>query len=109
MKRISKISAILGLFPEWVFVVGLYLVTHLPALTLLPVFADEAIYIRWAQLIQDDLGRYAFFSMADGKPPLFMWLLSLVLKLFADPLLAGRFLSVLVGLAMVFVLRRLVR
>lgn len=96
-------------FPEWVWVVILYFLTHLPSLTLLPVFADEAIYIRWAQLIQDDAARYAFFSMADGKPPLFMWLLSVVLKFFADPLLAGRFLSLLVGLAMVFVLRRLVR
>lgn len=109
MKRISKTSAILGLFPEWVFVVGLYLVTHLPALTLLPVFADEAIYIRWAQLIQDDLGRYAFFSMADGKPPLFMWLLSLALRFFVDPLMAGRFLSVIIGLTTVFVLRRVVK
>ncbi|MCC6710949.1 MAG: hypothetical protein IT416_01195, partial [Candidatus Pacebacteria bacterium] len=35
-------------------VVGIYFLTHITALTLLPVFADEAIYIRWAQLIIDD-------------------------------------------------------
>lgn len=95
--------------PEWIWVAGLFLISHLKSLTLLPVFADEAIYIRWAQLIQDDPGRYTFFSMMDGKPPLFIWLLSWALRLFSDPLFASRFLSVLVGLFTVFSLRSIVR
>ncbi len=94
--------------PEWLGVVALYLAAHLPALTLLPVFADEAIYIRWSQLIQDDFARFAFFSMADGKPPLFMWLLSIGIRPFSDPLLGGRFISVIIGLLTVFSLRAIV-
>lgn len=94
--------------PEWIWVVIAYAISHLFSLTLLPVFADEAIYIRWAQLIQDDAARYAFFSMADGKPPLFMWILTGVLHLGTDPLFIGRLLSAAIGLVTVFVLRALV-
>ncbi|MEP7167034.1 MAG: glycosyltransferase family 39 protein [Candidatus Woesebacteria bacterium] len=88
--------------PSIIWLTVLYFATHLPALILLPVFADEAIYIRWSQLIIDDAGRFAFFSMADGKPPLFMWLLSFTLRPFADPLWAARFTSVCIGLLTVF-------
>lgn len=66
--------------------------------TLLPVFADEAIYIRWAQLIADDPLRYAFFPMNDGKTPLFFWLLAPFMKVSIDPLFAARMLSSLFGL-----------
>ncbi len=90
-------------------VVGIYFLTHITALTLLPVFADEAIYIRWAQLIIDDWQRYLFFSMNDGKTPLFIWLLNIALKLWDDPLYAGRMVSVLAGLAQLFVTLKLVK
>ncbi|HEX7017342.1 MAG TPA: phospholipid carrier-dependent glycosyltransferase [Patescibacteria group bacterium] len=78
-------------------VIILYLVTHLFRLTALPVFADEAIYIRWAQLIIDDWQRYAFFPLNDGKTPLLMWLMVPFQFLFSDQLFAGRFLAVLIG------------
>lgn len=91
-----------------VFGIGLFFLgTHLPFLLALPVFADEAIYIRWAQLI-DDSSRYLFFSMADGKPPLFIWLLNLCLKIFYDPLFAGRMLATVVGLITVFVIGNII-
>lgn len=70
--------------------------TRLFNLGILPIFADEAIYIRWAQLIND--GKL-FAPLADGKTPLFMWLLAPLLRLGFDPLLTGRFLSVISGLA----------
>lgn len=89
-----------------VFVYGL---THIPYLRSLPIFADEAIYIRWAQLIIAEPSRFLFFSMSDGKPPLFIWLLSVFLRPWTDPLLGARFFSLLVGLATVFVLRAVVR
>ncbi|MFZ5376089.1 MAG: ArnT family glycosyltransferase [Patescibacteria group bacterium] len=92
-----------------VLVVVFYLIIHLAKLTNLPVFADEAIYIRWTQLIMDDPGRYLFFPMNDGKPPLHMWLMLPFQYLFNDQLYAGRFLSVLVGLVQIFVLAALVR
>lgn len=75
-----------------------YFIFHLIRLESLPVFADESIYIRWAQLILDDAQRYWLFAMNDGKTPLFVWLMVPFLKLFENQLLAGRFASVFIGL-----------
>jgi len=78
--------------------ITLFLLTRLPNLLILPIFADEAIYIRWAQLINQ--GKI-FIPLSDGKTPLFMWLLAPLLRLGADPLLTGRILSVTAGLVTV--------
>lgn len=75
----------------------LFLVSRLLNLTLLPIFADEAIYIRWAQLIWQKT-YYFFIPLSDGKTPLFMWLLAPLLRVINDPLVAGRLLSVISGL-----------
>ncbi len=91
----------------WLVVAGLiafYLATHLYQLTNLPVFADEAIYIRWAQLIIDDWRQYLFFPLNDGKTPLMMWLMVPALKLGSDPLWAGRVVSVIIGLMQMLVM-----
>ncbi len=72
-------------------------------LDIIPVFADEAIYIRWAQLIKN-VPTLRFVPLQDGKQPLFMWLLAFLLKFKQDPLITGRFLSVFFGLANSFVL-----
>jgi 4-amino-4-deoxy-L-arabinose transferase-like glycosyltransferase len=66
-------------------------------LTILPVFADEAIYIRWAQVMRAEPS-LRFLPLSDGKQPLFMWMVIPFLKIFADPLFAGRAVSVLTGL-----------
>lgn len=89
-KLLSKI--ILGSL----FLAVLYFLTRLINLTSLPVFVDEAIYIRWAQVMKNE-PTLRFLPMSDGKQPLFMWMLMPFLKLFSDPLFAGRFLSVLSG------------
>ena len=102
LKKYSWQLSMLGL-------VLLYLTSHLFGLVKLPVFADEAIYIRWAQLIMDDAGRYAFFSLNDGKTPLFIWSLIPWQQIFADQLYAARFVSVLVGLAQVWILMALIK
>jgi 4-amino-4-deoxy-L-arabinose transferase-like glycosyltransferase len=65
-------------------------------LTIIPVFADEAIYIRWAQVMRS-VPELRFLPLSDGKQPLFMWSVIPFFKLFSDPLFAGRFLSVLCG------------
>ncbi len=39
-----------------------------------------------------------FLPLSDGKAPLFMWIMIPFLKVFSDPLFAGRFLSILSGL-----------
>lgn len=81
----------------------LYFSTHLWGLTSLPVFADEAIYIRWSQLIIDNWQEYLFFPLNDGKTPLFMWLLVPFQFVFEDQLYAARFVSVLIGYAQLVV------
>jgi 4-amino-4-deoxy-L-arabinose transferase-like glycosyltransferase len=90
-------------------IVGFYLVTHLYQLTLLPVFADEAIYIRWSQLMIDDLPQYAFFPLNDGKTPLQMWLLIPLLLTNNDPLFMARLLSVVVGIGQLFVIGGIIK
>jgi 4-amino-4-deoxy-L-arabinose transferase-like glycosyltransferase len=66
-------------------------------LNLIPVFADEAIYIRWAQIMRVDPG-LRFVPLSDGKQPLFMWIVIPFLKFISDPLVAGRVVSVIFGL-----------
>lgn len=86
-----KLTIVLGLC---IFTVALLL--RLYNLTILPVFADEAIYIRWAQVMRNE-PTLRFLPLSDGKQPLFMWSVIPFLKFFTDPLLAGRFVSVLTG------------
>jgi len=86
-----------------------YLLSHLWNLSVFPVFSDEAIYIRWSQLILDDWKQYLFFAMNDGKTPLFIWLLTPLQLFFSNQLVAGRILSVAVGLAQVLVMGQLVK
>lgn len=66
-------------------------------LTILPIFVDEAIYVRWTQIIADDPAQ-RFIPLTDGKQPLFMWLSAPFVKLLTfDPLFAVRLVSVLGG------------
>lgn len=74
----------------------IYFVLRIPNLTLQPIFADEAIYIRWSQIMKSE-PTLRFISLQDGKTPLFMWILMPVLVFFKDPLFAGRILSVFSG------------
>ena len=81
----------------FLLLLAFYFALHLFKLDVLPVFADESIYIRWSQLIIDDFNRYLFYPMNDGKTPLLMWLTAPLLKIFADQLYAARLVSVLLG------------
>lgn len=66
-------------------------------LTLLPVFVDEAIYVRWAQVMAWE-PTLRFLPLSDGKQPLFMWVLMFLIKHFSDPLFIGRLVSVATGI-----------
>ncbi|MFA6250702.1 MAG: glycosyltransferase family 39 protein [Candidatus Shapirobacteria bacterium] len=81
-----------------VFYTVFYLTSRLQNLTSLPVFGDEAIYIRWSQIIKN-VETLRFVPLTDGKQPLFMWIVAVFLKFSSDPLLAGRLVSVFAGLA----------
>ena len=74
----------------------IYFAVRLPSLTYQPIFADEAIYIRWAQVMKAE-PTLRFLPLSDGKTPLFMWSMMPVFKIVADPLLAGRLLAVASG------------
>ena len=63
--------------------------TRLTKLTLIPIFTDEAIYLRWAQIALGD-PRWRFISLIDGKQPLLIWLFLPFVKYISDPLVAGR-------------------
>ena len=70
---------------------------RLPFLTKIPVFVDEAIYIRWSQIMRNEPS-LRFLPLSDGKQPLFMWATMPALKIISDPLIAGRAISILAGL-----------
>lgn len=66
-------------------------------LNVIPVFADESIYVRWSQVMKAE-STLRFLPLSDGKQPLFMWTVIPFLKFISDPLLAGRIVSALCGL-----------
>lgn len=62
----------------------------------LPIFTDEAIYVRWAQIALND-SSWRFISLTDGKQPMFIWVAIVFMKVFQDPLLSVRLVSVAAG------------
>ncbi len=93
-----------------IFISLITFITRRVNLLNIPIFTDEAIYIRWAQIgLNDPAHRY--ISLTDGKQPLLTWLMYPTLMIFSDPLFAGRFVSVVVSifsvLGIYFVSRKL--
>lgn len=81
----------------WTFLVIIYFIPRAATLSFLPIFTDEAIYIRWAQYLKTDL-KFWDYALTDGKQPLFIWLISALMFIIPDPLLAGRLVSLFAGL-----------
>lgn len=73
-----------------------FFATRLFHLTILPIFTDEAIYIRWSQIGSRDAA-WRFISLVDGKQPMFTWIMMVFMKFIHDPLIAGRLVSVMAG------------
>ena len=95
-------------FEEWKYVLGAGLLILILAIFLrlynlnqLPIFADEAIYVRWAQVMRVEPS-LRFLPLSDGKQPLFMWTIIPALKVITDPLVAGRAVSVFSGIGTAF-------
>jgi hypothetical protein len=89
---------------RWVVLLGLYLASRVIALTALPMFLDERIYLRWAYWIEQ--GRRLQVPFVAGKG-LSVWILAAVTPHAADPLLAGRLLTVAVGILTLVAVHRL--
>ncbi|MEK7543342.1 MAG: glycosyltransferase family 39 protein [Patescibacteria group bacterium] len=77
-------------------VFGIFFLTRVYNLTSLPIFTDEAIYIRWSQIGSRDAA-WRFISLVDGKQPLYTWIAMVLMRLIADPIFAGRLVSVFAG------------
>jgi 4-amino-4-deoxy-L-arabinose transferase-like glycosyltransferase len=93
--------------PEWALAVGAafaYFALRLPGLMDMPIFCDESIYLRYAQLIHRAPLSNAFVSLVDPKPPLHYWLLASFFGVASDPLLPARLLSVVAGAASLLLL-----
>ncbi|QQG42197.1 MAG: glycosyltransferase family 39 protein [Candidatus Woesebacteria bacterium] len=87
---------------KWVILAGILILgfgfaLRIFHLTIIPVFADEAIYIRWSQIMASE-PTLRFLPLSDGKQPLFMWILMFFVKKVTDPLFAGRLLSAVSGI-----------
>ncbi len=59
----------------------------------LPVFGDEAIFLRHARLVREDPGRYLWTSLNAAAGPIHTWLLAVGLLLGGDPVTCGRVVS----------------
>jgi hypothetical protein len=76
--------------------VVIYFLSRLIVIKSLPPFVDELIYVRWAQQgFYDPAMR--FLPLSDGKQPLYIWAMSMMLSVFPNPLAVGRILSVFSG------------
>lgn len=80
----------------WFILMPAFFVSRLYHLSIFPIFTDEAIYLRWSQIMWHDATQ-RFLPLSDGKPPLFMWIGVVSLRFFSDPLVGGRIISVLAG------------
>lgn len=78
-------------------IVIFFLTSRLFNLSSLPIFTDEAIYLRWAQIAKDDAS-WRFISLTDGKQPMYIWFVMIAMRFVSDPLLAGRLVSCVAGL-----------
>lgn len=82
-----------------------FFLSRLINLTIIPIFTDEAIYIRWAQIAFDS--GVPFISLTDGKQVLMVWLMMITQRLPLSTLTASRLVSVLAGLISLIVLGKL--
>lgn len=90
----NKITYLLGLLMVLAFVLS-----RVVSLNKIPIFTDEAIYLRWSQVMAYDAS-LRYLPLVDGKQPLYMWLVSIAIRLLPsfDILLVGRLVAVFGGL-----------
>lgn len=104
MKKIIKQKIIkqwkwIGIGMIVIILLGFFL--RIYNLTILPIFVDEAIYVRWAQVMSSE-ATLRFLPLSDGKQPLFMWVLMFLIDSFSNPLFIGRLVSVASSLGTMF-------
>lgn len=93
MEFLKKYKIEIGIF---FLLTIIFFATRIFRLGSLPIFTDEAIYLRWAQIAKND-ANWRFISLTDGKQPLFIWFIMVFMRFIKDPLIAGRMVSVIAG------------
>ena len=78
----------------WFILIILFLFTRIALLGALPIFNDEATYLRWGWEMIHGIKPWWYSIVINGKPPLTMILYGLAQLIPVDPLLAGRFLAI---------------
>ncbi|HEX8965081.1 MAG TPA: glycosyltransferase family 39 protein [Patescibacteria group bacterium] len=79
-----------------ILLIAVYFLLRFYRIMSLPLFTDEAIYVRWSQIAKYDAS-WRFISMTDGKQPMFVWATMIAMKFFINPLASGRLVSVGTG------------
>jgi Dolichyl-phosphate-mannose-protein mannosyltransferase len=79
-------------------------VVRLPSLRALPIFGDEAMFLRLARILRDAPLDQLWIPLRLPLAPLHVWLLAVGLPISTDPVVAGRLLSVVFGTVSVVVL-----
>lgn len=82
----------------FLFLTFIFFFSRLYQIGSLPLFTDEAIYVRWSQIARYDAA-WRFISLTDGKQPSFIWMAMIVMRLVSDPLVGVRLVSVVAGFA----------
>lgn len=95
---IKKKELLVNLF-WWVVLILVFLSSRFVNLGVVPIFTDEAIYLRWSQIMAYD-SALRYMPLVDGKPPFFMWLTAGLMRLVPqiDILYTGRIVSIFGGL-----------
>lgn len=93
---------------DFLILIPLYILTRTAYILRFPIFNDEAIYIRYGQIMVNNPVQ-RFYSVAhSGKQPLVYWLFGLLNRLIEEPLLAARLVSIGFGFITLLVLYALV-
>lgn len=79
----------------------LHFITRFVFIFRYPGFNDEMTYLRYGKIMIDSSQHYYSLTLS-GKQPLPYWLYGMAMHVFSDPLFAGRFVSLLFGLATLF-------
>ncbi len=80
------------------------LVLRLIRIRAMPVFNDEAIALRWAQVTRESWVHAFATPLRDPKPPLQTILLALFVRLGNDPVLVGRCVSAVIAMTTTYIL-----
>jgi hypothetical protein len=100
MENASRFTRTRLLQPSWLAGLGLgllFALTRLTDLTRQAVHYDEASYMWWGQVAGEDWNRRFVSAVWGGRQPLHSWTISLVYRVWPDPLFAGRLAAGLAG------------